>query len=500
MFNDSDNGSWVDPKEIFCSRSMPTRYKDFPENPFMVSAVFEDLKSRWSKKNISESINHTPRCSLTSLAEYPWASITVMVPGEADTECAKVARLTGCSILTNDSDLLVYDLGSLGSVVFLNSIEMGGWNSLDPAGLNIKAVRVCPASISSRLGIASVQRFAYELKNGPRLGQNELIQRSRNIPEDVLGYHLFIQEYQVDSGTIENTWHNLPQSLDTRLSEIFWQYGFENIFAPGEAPHMYLGILTEDHARKCAWEHGRVYRSLGYSIFNAHYPVSRRFTFIHEYVRRGGRIVADRIALGDSEWIVAEMKSLYDRLSMAQSVFHGHLTSPTAWRAFALCEVFLSRASQVHLPGAEQLRRFFKLGYMGENLDWTDMHLFAETRAVLYSLRILKQLVDVSGFYAGVASKTMAILTELPPLHTLMRSRHEMIREYSNYVVDGFEDRFFNLWEQMFNVRPSQTHSSQRQSSPRLGGLDSIPKPISVEQQAECRQRSSNIYDFLPEQ
>lgn len=466
----------------------------------MVSAVFEDLKFRWSKKNISESINHTPPCIFTSLEEYPWAGIVVMVPGEADTECAKIARLNGCSILTNDSDLLVYDLGSLGSVVFLNSVEMGEWNCLDPAESYIKAVRVCPASISSQLGIASLQRFAYELKKAPHLGQNELIQRSRNIPEDILGYHLFIQEYQVDSGPMENTWHHHPQSLDIRLSELFWQYCFEDTFTSGEAPHMCLGILTEDHARKCAWEHGCVYRSLGYSIFNAHCPVARRFTFIYEHVRRGERIVASRIGLGDSEWIAAEMKSVYDRLRMAQSVFHGHLTSPTAWRAFALCEVFLSRASQVHLPDAAQLRRFFKLGYMGENLGWSDIHLFAEIQAVLYSLRILKQLIEVSGFHADVATKTIAILTELPPLHTLMKSRHEMIREYSNYIADGFEYRFFRLWEQMFDVKPSRTHSSQIQSSPRLSRLNIIPKPIPVEQQAECQKKPSNIYGILSEQ
>src|SRR5699024_11184720 len=83
VINDPNNVSYTGPKELFCSRSMPTRYKDFPEDPFMVSAVFEDLKFRWSKKNISESINHTPPCIFTSLEEYPWAGIVVMVPGEA---------------------------------------------------------------------------------------------------------------------------------------------------------------------------------------------------------------------------------------------------------------------------------------------------------------------------------------------------------------------------------------------------------------------------------
>lgn len=501
--DDTYSGPWVDPKKVFCSRSMPIRYKDFPENPFMVSAVFEDLKFRWSKKNIAEAIGHghTLPLSFIDVEEYPWAGITAMVPGEADGKCAQIAQLTGCAVLTNDSDLLVYDLGAQGSVVFLNSIEMGGWSCHDPAESKIKAVRIWPASLSSRLGIANIQHFAYELDKAPHLGQAELIQRSRNTSEDTPEYRLFINEYQIDSryGPIENVWQRLSQSLDTRLSEIFWQYDPKDLFVSGESPHMYLGILNEDHARKCAWEHGRVYRSLGYSIFNTYCPVSGRFTFIYEHARRGGRIAANRIALGDAERIAVELKYVCDRLSMAQAVFHGHFMSPTSWRAFALCEVYFLTASQVCLPDTGQLRRFFRLGYMGKKLDWADIHLFAETRAVLYSLRILKQLLEVSDLHAGVATKTRSILAELPSLHVLIRSRHEMTKEYPNFVADGFEDRFFYLWEQMLGVKPPQTQSSQKQFLHKPGGLN---RSIPVEQQAKCymsEQRCSNIYDLLSE-
>jgi hypothetical protein len=40
------------------------------------------------------------RSCLVADTDYPWADITVMVPGEADVECARVAKLTGCAVST----------------------------------------------------------------------------------------------------------------------------------------------------------------------------------------------------------------------------------------------------------------------------------------------------------------------------------------------------------------------------------------------------------------
>ena len=502
-FSHLNDDPWVDLKKLFRSRSLPTRYKDFPESPFMVSTVFEDLKFRWNKKNISEAVSSTLSASLNNFEDYPWASITVMVPGEADTECARLARQSGCAILTSDSDLLVYNLGTHGSVVFLSSIEIDGWGCIDSGeSTEIKAMRLCPASLSLRLGIVNVQHYAYELSKAPHLGQSELIHRSKSTSEETSEYRLFTKEYHIDPfyGPMQHVSRWPAQPLDTRLSEIYWQYVIHGIFMSGEAPHVYLGNLNEDHAKKCAWEQGRTYRTLGYSIFNAHCSVPRRSTSIYEYVRRGGRIAAVRTALGDPEWIAAEMGCVCEHLSMAQAAFDGHSASPTFWRAFALCEIYNARVMQVCLPDAGQLRRFFRLGHMEEKLEWSDIHLFAETRAVLYSLRILKQLLEASDYHGGVAAKLRTILSELPSLHILMRSRHEITREYSNYIADGFEDRFFCLWGQMFNAKPCQDQSSLKQLPDGSSELTGCPKSVSIKQGAESyegHQRSSNIYEFL---
>lgn len=469
----------------------------------MVSAVSEDLKRRWNKQNISAAVGGSFSFDLSSLEDYPWANRTVMVPGEADVECARISRSTGCAILTNDSDLLIYDLGARGSVMFLNSMELNGWSPLNPAESSIKAVRICPSVLARHLGIANVQRFAYELSTRPRLGLAELIQHSKDSREVTPEYSLFIQEYQNDLShrIIDDSSRQRSQSLDTRVSEVFWQCNLQDVYMSGDAPHMYLGILNEDHARKCAWEHGRQYRCLGYSVLSASCPSPARFTSVYEYIRRGGRVAVDRITLDDAERVVAGMKSVCERLTMAQTVFGGHFESPTAWRAFALCEVYIPKATQLHLPNADELRRFFRLGYMGKVFDWSDIHLIAETQAVLYSLRILKQLLEVTDHRTEPAGKTRSILAGLPSLHVLMRSRHEMTLEYPYYDAEGFENQFFCLWERMFGTKPQAQASPWQQ--PHKQGESKARTNARMEQdigRPSGQQRPSNIYEFLSQQ
>ncbi|KAI3000604.1 hypothetical protein CBS147346_6958 [Aspergillus niger] len=139
----------ISPKNILQRRSLPAKYANIPENPFIVPAVFEDLKHRWCKKNINSVVKNVPDLSTASLSDFPWGDAVVMVPGEADTYCAHVARLTGCAILTNDSDLLLHDLGKRGSVVLLDSIEP--WTTL--------LDNLPPLSILMRPGHEMAQEF-----------------------------------------------------------------------------------------------------------------------------------------------------------------------------------------------------------------------------------------------------------------------------------------------------------------------------------------------------
>ncbi|CAP74225.1 hypothetical protein E8E15_009351 [Penicillium rubens] len=419
--------------QVWCSRGLPQRRKGLPENPFMVSAVFEDLRSRWNKEQIRKEVDDDISC-LVADTDYPWADITVMVPGEADVECARVAKLTGCAVLTDDSDLLLHDLGQHGAVLFLDSVQTssGVW---DPAQPDIRGLRICPHSLSGRLGIPSIQWFAYELQRNAHLRFAELARISKESSKATQlssDYLEFLREYQhetADNEVIREAAQSM-QSLDPRVSELFWQYELPDIYCVDEQPHVYLGILNEDSSRRCAWEQGRTYRSLGYSFFNISRPASKRFPVVHEFVRRGGRIVAEEIALSGTKTVTSGLELLRRRLAVAHSTFDDGLAAESFWFLFVLSDIYRDGSGTTTVPSAKELESFLTNGYMAQSTKWADIHLLAQMQAGLYSLRILKQLVDIAAPGDDLVDSS-SLLADLPPLHIMM-SRQKIIQSFAS--------------------------------------------------------------------
>ncbi|TPR12124.1 Glycosyl hydrolases 28 family protein [Aspergillus niger] len=254
------------------------------ENPFIVPAVFEDLKHRWCKKNINSVVKNVPDLSTASLSDFPWGDAVVMVPGEADTYCAHVARLTGCAILTNDSDLLLHDLGKRGSVVLLDSIEPWTYDASQHGHPLIRALRLCPDQVARRLGLTSLLPLAYELKIHPDTGLKQLIQQAKDTDDSTEhkpGYCQFAEEYQSSPSLDQETlYESYPQHLDPRISELFSLRG--RIRDSSGQLCMYLVVLNEDPARQCAWAQGKLYRSMGYSALNLSFSDDENCDFVDE--------------------------------------------------------------------------------------------------------------------------------------------------------------------------------------------------------------------------
>lgn len=397
----------------------------------MVSAVLEDLKHRWSTKRIEEEFQRSTYC-LTQSEEYPWAYITVIVPGEADTQCAETARLTGSAVLTNDSDLLVHDLGPHGTVILLNSVQVVE-DVQELAEPEVRGLEIHPSKVSRRLGIANIQQLAYTLTRNPKLSFVELLRRSKQDFEVIKlssAYSDFLREYQVAIDFPEIRWsQQYAQILDPRVSELFWQYEMPAVYCRAGEPHLYLGILQEDPTRRCAWEQGRCYRELGYSLFNLAQPAARQFSVVHEFVRRGGRIVAEQVTLGDTQTVASGLSSLQRRLNLVRSTF-GSDPHRDFWVMFALSEIYRDTANSTTIPDAIELERFLGKGVMGRNTDWVDVHFLAQIQAVLYSVRILKQLLVVTVDKETLIERE-GILADLPPLHCLMMSRHDIIQSFA---------------------------------------------------------------------
>jgi hypothetical protein len=395
----------------------------------MVSAVYEDLRRRWNKQAIQAEVHNDIDC-LAEANEYPWTEITVMVSGEADIECARVSRRMGCAVLTDDSDLLLHDLGPSGAVLFLDSFQSPSrvW---DPVNPQIQGLRICPNSLALRLGVTSIQRFGYELTKDPHLRFAEITRKSKaGATELSSDYHEFLREYQPPTQVSALGAKQLSHLMDPRISELFWQYELPDTYSLGGPPHVYLGLLNEDPARRCAWEYGREYRGLSYSVLNISRATDNQFAVVQEFVRRGERIVADQVALSGTKTTISELRILRQRLDLARSTLGS--SADSFWFMFALSEIYRETSNTRSLPTGGQLELFLTSGYTKGGTDWTDIHLLAQVQAILYSLRMLQQLLNIA------ASKDLdefqSLLLGLPPLHIMM-SRQRLIGSFPNTQV-----------------------------------------------------------------
>ena len=278
----------------------------------MVSAVVEDLRTRWT---CSEVKKYLPK-SLTDIytmgdgEHRPWSDLTETVPGEADVFCAALASQNpGTAILTSDSDLFLFEFGPQSSIILFDAItieDSGTSTGQVESLITIQAMKYHPASISDRLGIPALSYLAHELNQSPRSKIAELVRRAKTASEMSLkspAYTTFLEEYslqtilQYDPGD----GHAL-QNLDIRVSELFVQFCWTNgnFRHQDEAPRMYLPFLVEDHSRKCAWAEGVELRRLAYSLLGMKSSASStgsKNTAVTECVRRGRRFCFDNIDL-----------------------------------------------------------------------------------------------------------------------------------------------------------------------------------------------------------
>ncbi|KAL1886342.1 hypothetical protein Plec18167_000272 [Paecilomyces lecythidis] len=445
----------------------------------MVSVVFEDLKHRWNWCSIKTAVEGTSISNFLDVdaaashdEHYPWAAITEIVPGEADVYCGYSSRHEGSAVLSNDSDLLVHDLGPNGSVVFLDTVELTDYDLRNPQNGHLTAMELRPTVIARKLGVPSILALAYELKCDQHVGLIELVRRSKgNVGAlaDTAAYIRFVQEYEPVNldvliripGTRE-----ILQSLDIRVAELFLQYELAG-FQSGEAPHMYLSILPEDHARRCAWNEGKYIRRIGYSLLNASYPSSRRYPTVVECVRRGNRICFDTTGLHSETQIWNELQDLHDRLSEIGALFNENYSSPEYWKMVSLNEIYHQTKSDPAIPPSRaELERFLIFGHMGSELQWKDIHVFAQMQSVLYSLRILAQLLHVAMLKDYRVESHQKILRHLPPLRDLISLREGYLDEAA---AKEFASRFFTLQGQTDGTETDSESSEPMEVEPRGG-------------------------------
>ncbi|KAL9638644.1 MAG: hypothetical protein Q9164_001423 [Protoblastenia rupestris] len=406
-----------------------TGSRRIPNPPFLVPAVIETL-----------SIS-------------PFSSITQVVAAEADAYCAQRLRDNGGTVLTSDSDLLVYDLGLEGNVVIFDQIELQQCKSVVRGREDctfIEAPVFKPRDIAKELRVESLLGIAYHLSNNPssNLQKATIQQPPWEIGERVVNdladdFRSTYREhpYETKSSRFDaiclTHFESHGRFLDPRSAELVLQLASNDAH---NTARVYLWPLFEDPSRASAWEVSANERKFAYACLAATcMPESVHVKTIEEYTRKGRRYVNTKDHYGCSKtWIDrAEnfAQELLERLDNVRGRFN-HINErwPSIyWRIVAAAQVLQwYKQNDKPLPACKLIERAIT-GSRNQGWTWPDMHLTAQIEAALYSLRTIKQsleyIIDIKrskAHFGPVLNQIFEQVKDIPSICTLMPSRMEL--------------------------------------------------------------------------
>lgn len=408
-FNVSSDSAYASPvsaSQLFDStRSSQLSTKVLPASPFLIPAI------------------------LDSLSRSLYAAVTSVVLGEADIFCARAVSEWGGTILTNDSDLLVYNLGTQGGVVFLDQLEFREAHGTSSRCNKIQASVNKTSEISSRLGVGDFRSIAFEIGQDSHISFAEAINRAELKEDDTSNresLQSFFDEYDTKPSTLESC-----QALATgRLNGLFLDARNLELIVSGS---VYLPFLIDDPSRTSAWDVSRQLRLFAYSCLALgieHFP-----KIVSEHGRRGARIAENRVQTLSYKDTVEFAKTLIESLeSFEDSV--PDLCKQHFWRLYATHGVYKWYLDEDKYPPPESSLMAAYAGITtGDKLTWFDIHVSAQLQAFLYAFRALKQFFNY--LYLNVKADGRTILPAelwavqtslslLPSINELMPSRLEL--------------------------------------------------------------------------
>lgn len=389
---------------------------------------------------------------LDALTCSKYAAVSVIVPGEADVYCAKAVRNGGGTILTNDSDLFVHDLGSHGVVSMIHQTE------LRPTEEGEKDERIAcqifrlsifrPREIAKRLGLVDLQRLAYVfLKTRKVLTLPEaIIQAKEHGDVGSLSFQGFLEEFATDISITEletfcpdslANYVSYAPPLDPRVSELMLQFTATS----QDTVYMYLPYLIDDPSRSSAWLVSTKQRSFAYSIPNHLHDgqQKRPRTIVAEGHRRGDRVLAQQIFLPPPDDFSLQSNELLVKVQNFVETFADY-PKDVIWRAYALADVYRWYLDNSKAPPSREAMTRLMTGLSKPISMWEEMHLSAQIEGALYTLRMTQQILA----YTISTTKTnppkplkklALILNTLPPIAQLIPSRSELAAKWSTVGI-----------------------------------------------------------------
>lgn len=362
-----------------------------------------------------------------ALNDSGYASVTSIVPGEADDWCTPYANDSPRSIVfSDDTDLLLFDYPAESLVVFFRNVEL--WPEPKFKGYS-------PAKIRQSLRLASLVPLAYSIVQEPSHTFMALLQEAQSIDTESEHYLDFSRRYSGQSiapaySSKNSELRTMLQHLDVRISEFAHQALDVTL-----APTIYLPLLVEDANQASAWNIGQDIRLLAYSLL----ALDR--VMVQEYKRKAqATTVQDLKPLSPKDAHAAAAVLQQNVETWLQWMDGRQVPQEFIWPLVAtnLVLVDLQRPPRIPL-----LMRVLEGDF---DNTWDFVHLTARIQAALYSLRFLKQCIAVWTATRRTSSKpleealrklqqdlasmpTIAELFIVPGQEKKSHNKHELLRE-----------------------------------------------------------------------
>lgn len=406
---------------------------------------------------------------LDALSTSIYAPVTKLVAAEADLFCAQAAHRSGCIILTSDSDLLVYDLGEHGKIVFFDHLMINAAESLYHCSI-LNVLTWQPSDIARRLGLRESKCLAFQIKQDPSIGLLEAVQRAalseslHDQKQDLVtekteqnknAFLDFCKEYEIEPTSTGTHVHGPKmtteisldrQVLDPRLSEL--------ALASSNLPNVYCPFIFEDPSRTSAWTVSRHIRILAYSCLFSN--VRSHSSCINEFHRQGQRITAEKIQLLSPDEIVAHIDKFVTKFEKLRRFFSG-IPELIMWRMYGLYEIHHWNFINYECFPPAELARYALTGLADGTVCWATLHFSAQMQAILGSVRILRQVFEhmkivtaieksnKTPFFCNSSLAIENVLKTLPPIQHLMSSRAEL--EAQDLPTDDLLHNLFTMLE-----------------------------------------------------
>ena len=435
--------------------------------------------------------------AIESLRLSDWAGRAHIVPEEADVACARFAAKATISILTNDSDLALFQMRSDTRVVWLHSLVKTVHNH---GSTVMQASTLIPSVVATRLGLPSLLRLGFERSLDRLVTTATVLERTRHSSQNDAGGHEYVKFCEQYS-TAGSTASSLDLfGIDPRTAEYIVQ-----AHASAGTPNIYFPILHEDPSRDASWSYGAQLRQLGYLIFaHACHVVSNE---VAEYYRKGPRIAASSVQILSTTSTTSAAGSLLNTLGLnvgGRSSNSPASTHTMSWWYLALSILIEDKVARGKFIDRKSIWTLFGRGKQpSESSSWECIHLHANLQAVLYSLRMLKQILSyVQRNQPSVidgSSDILRLITRLegmPDIEALFLD----LRQLRVLVTKLGAEEVSAILKTVEGMAESE--GAERRREKQEEGVTKTQKrgKVKLSQGSSEKQSSRNVFDILAEE